>query len=228
MNDLIPDVVLADNTSQRLPCVLVLDGSTSMRDEAGDGEVIIDRLNAGLQVLEKELKGDDVASQRVQVRVVRVGGSGVAEPLGEWVDAMDWTAPVIEANGNTPLGDGVVKALELIEEQKGNYRDHGIAYNRPWMFIITDGCPNDYRWEDKAEKLREAESEGKVTVFAIGVEGADFDALQQFSNRSPVKLRGLDFQELFVWLSRSVSAGSKAATGDTVQLPAIGWGEVAL
>ena len=50
MNDLIPDLVLQDNSSQRLPCVVLVDGSGSMYGTA------IDNLNEGLKVLEAELK----------------------------------------------------------------------------------------------------------------------------------------------------------------------------
>ena len=32
-DDMIPDIVLEDNTSQRLPCVVVIDGSASMHGE---------------------------------------------------------------------------------------------------------------------------------------------------------------------------------------------------
>ena len=62
-DEVIPDVALVDNTSQRLPCVLVLDGSSSMADSGSDTDAIRE-LNAGLKVLASELQGDDIASQR--------------------------------------------------------------------------------------------------------------------------------------------------------------------
>src|SRR5262245_4072891 len=129
----IPDVALADNTSQRLPCVLAVDGSGSM-----DGQAI-DELNAGLRLLEEELKKDDVASQRVQLLVIRFGDLDNVEVLCDWTDAMSFTAPTVVANGVTPMGQAVRLALRKIEEQKARYRSNGIAYNRPWLFLITDG-----------------------------------------------------------------------------------------
>ena len=63
MNDkLIPDIQLENNTSQRLPCVLVLDGSGSM-----EGNSISEELNKGLKVLEEELKKDDTASAKSSI-----------------------------------------------------------------------------------------------------------------------------------------------------------------
>jgi uncharacterized protein YegL len=220
-DNIIPDVVLTDNTSQRLPCVLVLDGSGSM---AGDP---ISELNAGLKILEQELKNDDTAAQRVQLMVIRLGDDNDVEVVTDWTDAIDFTAPRLEANGVTPLGNAMLTALEKIEAQKENYRDHDIPYNRPWIFLITDGNPTDLEWEAAATECRQAEDDNKVVIFAIGTEGADFDALKKFSGRSPVKLDGLRFKELFVWLSRSASSGSKASQDAQIQLEAPdNWGTI--
>ncbi len=175
---LIPDIVLQDNTNQRLPCVLVLDGSTSMAGAP------IEELNKGLKVLENELKQDDVACQRVQLLVIRVGGLEEAEIISDWTDAIDFSAPIIEANGMTPLGKGVSLALKKIEEQKVNYRQHQIQYNRPWLFIFTDGEPNDGNWEKAAAASVKAEQDNKAVVFFIGTEGANFYKLSKFCSRT--------------------------------------------
>ena len=105
MSDLIPDLVLQDNTSQRLPCVIIVDGSSSMYGKA------IKNLNTGLETLENELKNDDVASMRVQLLVIRIGGHSDTDILTEWTDAIDFKAPEIIANGTTPLGKGVNLSL---------------------------------------------------------------------------------------------------------------------
>jgi len=189
------------------------------------GQPIVE-LNAGLKILENELKNDDTAAQRVQLLVIRLGGDDEVEIIEDWNDALDFSAPVIQANGRTPLGVAMQTALERIEWQKDNYREHDIPYNRPWIFLITDGEPTDLNWEAAASNCRQAETDNKVVIFTIGTEEANFDALKQFSNRSPVKLDGLKFKELFLWLSRSASSGSKASQDTEVQLPAVDWGKI--
>jgi uncharacterized protein YegL len=223
--DFIPDVMLTDNTSQRLPCVLVLDGSGSMADSGAETDAIRE-LNKGLKVLEQELKNDDTAAQRVQLLVIRLGDDDQVQVISDWTDAMDFSAPTIESNGTTPLGQAMRVALERVEDQKANYRSHDIPYNRPWIFVITDGGPTDLDWEDAGTDCRQAEDDNKVVIFPIGTAGANFEALKLFSNRSPIKLDGLKFRELFVWLSRSASSGSKAAQDSQLQLPAVDWGTV--
>ena len=223
-DNFIPDVVLSDNTGQRLPCIILLDGSSSMSRKP-EGTSAVSELNAGLKVLEQELKSDDVASQRVQLKVFRIGGNDEVQVVTDWTDAMDFEAPEISAKGTTPLGAGVLTALETIEQQKENYRSHDIPYNRPWLFIITDGGPTDRKWEDAALECRMAEAEGKIVVFLIGTGSANFEKLRRFSTRAPVRMAGLNFSELFVWLSRSASSGSQTAPGAEFSLPEISWGE---
>jgi uncharacterized protein YegL len=209
---MIPDVDLIDNTSQRLPCVLVLDGSSSMSGTP------IDELNAGLRVLEQELKSDATASQRVQLLVIRLGGKNEVDVMVDWTDAMSFNAPRIDANGSTPLGSAVQLAMSKLEEQKARYRANGIPYNRPWMFVITDGAPTD-DWNAVASACKTAESRGQLTFFGIGVGAADLATLGQFSARSPLRMKdGIKFKELFIWMSRSATSASKAAQGTTTQL----------
>jgi uncharacterized protein YegL len=215
MNDVgIRDVTLRNNTSQRLPCVLVLDSSGSM---AG---LPIDELNAGLRVLEEELKKDDKASQQVQLLVIRYSGDNDVAVITDWTDAMSFSAPGLTANGLSPMGAAVRLALDEIEEQKTRYRTNGIGYNRPWLFLLTDGAPTDGDWQQVAAQSRAAEQAGKLIFFGIGVgAGADLGKLAQFSIRQPLRLQGLKFRELFLWMSRSASTASKAAQGTSVQLP---------
>lgn len=220
MADFIPDVAFSDNTQQRTPCVLVLDGSGSMAGEP------VAELNAGLATLAEQLKAHPTTALRVQLLVIRVGDRGKAEVVQDWVDAIDFQPPRIDANGLTPLGAGMALALQKVEAQKRNYDRNGISSTRPWILLISDGEPNDPGWEGVAARCRQAEKGKRVVVFAIGTEKADLRALGQFSNNPPKRLRGLAFGDLFVWLSRSMSVVSTSTPGSKVQLPAASWSDL--
>jgi uncharacterized protein YegL len=216
----IPDVGFSDNANQRTPCVLVLDASGSM-----DGAPIT-QLNEGLKTFEAQLKGNPMTSLRVQLLVITIGGHGQATLLRDWCDAIDFVAPTVQANGATPLGKGMALALDKIEEQKRAYDANGISFTRPWIITISDGEPNDSGWQQVAQRCRDAESRKKTVIFPIGTDSANFDALKLFSVNPAKRLKGLNFNDLFVWLSRSMTAVSSATAGQKVQLPAADWSTV--
>lgn len=210
------------NPNQRTPCVLVLDASGSMGSMTSSGRTRIEELSAGIAALENELRSDDTALVRVQLGIVNVGGpSNDADIMMDWTDATEFHAFPLRADGTTPLGKGVRIALQMIEQGKQNLRAAGISYTRPWMMVISDGEPTDdpIDWAAAVSECRAAEAGKRVEIFSIGVEGANLSILSQISTKQPLMLSGMKFQELFVWLSASLSAASRSRPGDSLQLP---------
>ncbi|MGQ7189696.1 hypothetical protein ACUODJ_46935, partial [Escherichia sp. HC-CC] len=61
----------------------------------------------------------------------------------------------------------------------------------------------------------------------IGNQGADMKTLAQISVRQPLPLQGLQFRELFSWLSSSLRSVSRSTPGTEVVLEAPkGWTSV--
>ena len=215
------EIDYSGNPNQRTPCVLVLDASASMTEETGNGQTRMDELNRGVEELEKSLRQDDVALSRVQLAIVSVGGAAYdADVMMDWTDVVNFSSFAIEPGGATPLGKGLKIALDLVEEGKDNLKANGISYTRPWIIVISDGEPTDLdEWDAAAQDCLTAEREKKVEIFSIGVHDANMAKLGQFTSKPPLKLNGLKFKELFVWLSSSLSAASRSRPGDNVQLP---------
>jgi uncharacterized protein YegL len=220
------------NPNQRTPCVLVLDASGSMGATTSSGKTRIEELNLGIQALETELRADDTALVRVQLGIVSVGGpANDAEIMMDWTDATEFTAFPLRADGTTPLGKGVRIALQMIEHAKQNLRAAGVSYTRPWMMIISDGDPTDPPdvWSSAVSECKAAEAAKRVEIFTIGVEGANLATLSELGSKPPLMLSGMKFQELFVWLSASLSAASRSRPGAALQLPSTDpWRNVSL
>lgn len=196
-------IEFAENPETRCPCVLLLDTSGSM-----DGEKIT-ALNNGLKTFQRALQCDELAAQRVEVGIVTFGPVHVAQ---EFMSAQQFNAPLLRAQHATPMGQAVEKAIHLIEGRKKSYQANGIGYYRPWVFLITDGEPTD-DITNAAHLVQQGEESKAFMFFAVGVDGARMEVLQDLSVRQPLKLRDLQFDRLFQWLSSSLSATSKSHSG---------------
>lgn len=203
------NVEFAENPEPRVPCILLVDTSTSMHGPK------LDELNQGLQVYREALLGDPLASRRVEVAIVTFGGR--VKCVTEFVTAEAFDPPKLMALGGTPLGEAVSTGLDMIEQRKDAYRENGIAYYRPWVFLITDGEPNDH-WKPVIPRVHDGEKSKSFSFFAVGVEGANMQVLTELSVRQPLWLQGLKFRELFTWLSNSQQAVSRSSPGEEVPL----------
>lgn len=214
---LFTDISFADNPEPRVPCLLLLDVSMSMRGKP------LHELNAGLQQFKDELAADPLAMQRVEVGIVTFGPAKI-ETLFTTADG--FYPPTLVEQADTPMGHAISVGLDMIENRKQQYKANGIAYYRPWCILITDGGPTD-EWRSAAALVREGEASKKFAFFAVGVEGANMDVLRDISAREPLKLQGLKFRELFQWLSASMKSVSQSTPGTAVKLEApTGWAEV--
>ncbi len=230
-SDRLAETEFAENPEPRCAVVLLLDTSGSMQGAP------IDELNAGMRDLARTLKEDKLASLRVELAVIAFGGRARALDVrgGEgrevpfnatdaFAGALDFAPPTLEAKGETPMGEAVRQGLTLVRQRKELYRQHGLDYFRPWVFLITDGNPTDFAWEAAADEVQEEERRKGVSFYVVGVEGADLSKLARFSSeRQPVRLKGLAFHELFQWLSKSLQSVAQSRPGDQAPLPAVGW-----
>lgn len=219
------DIEFGENADPRCPVVLVLDASSSMAEpRPGESLTPLEHLNNGLDTLVTELNKDPLARRRVEISVVAYGTS--VQPATPFATVDNLVLPILEPAGITSTGKAVEVALDAIEARKKSYKDNGIQYFKPWILLITDGLATD-DVTAAATRVKDAEARNSVAFFPVGVDGADMDALSKLSAREPLMLKGLNFEELFVWLSASQSAVSASNPGEGVAIPApTGWAEV--
>jgi uncharacterized protein YegL len=211
----------ADNPEPRCPCLLLIDTSSSMAGEP------IHQLNEGLHIFLEELRSDSMAMKRVDVAIVSFGPVNIR---GDFTEATNFVLPQLEANGDTPMGSAIVQGLELLRRRKDQYRENGIKYFRPWVFLLTDGSPTDGKeiWTNATNLVESGEDSNAFSFFSVGVGNANMAILASLNRRrEPLRLKGLSFRELFVWLSGSLRIVSRSMPGTVVPLESPkGWAQI--
>ena len=198
---------------------MLLDTSASMSGKP------IAELNSGLQSFKNDLQADRLAMQRVELAIVTFGPVQIH---ADFQTADGFEPPLLHANGDTPMGEAIMRGLDMLDARKAVYKQAGISYFRSWVFLITDGSPTD-DWRAAARRVHAGEQSKAFSFFAVGVSGADMRTLGQICspNRQPLSLNGLHFREMFRWLSSSLGGVAKSRPGEIVALPApSGWASV--
>ena len=82
--------------------------------------------------------------------------------------------------------------------------------------MITDGDPQGELFlfvDDAAKRVKKEVNSDRMVFFTVAVQGADITQLMRMGFHKPLKLDGLKFNELFVWLSRSMQAVTSDKSG---------------
>jgi uncharacterized protein YegL len=218
-----------ENPDPRVACVVLADVSGSMQGQP------IAALERGYAAFTSYLNTETLASKRVEVAVVTFGS--VATVLVPMQEARMLQPARFTASGRTNMAAGIHLALDIIEDRKDAYKAAGLQYYRPWILILTDGEPSPEGFEEAVARLNAAEMARGVTIFAVGAgPQVNYQQLSRLSyQRSPAPLDGLKYEELFEWLSASLSNVSNStefarsdeglgSMGHQVSLPPVsGW-----
>jgi uncharacterized protein YegL len=202
--DSIRDEDLIRNKEQRSPCILLLDTSASMRGSP------IQELNDGLKLFEEEVKKDPLAAVRCEIAIVSFGG--VAQMVQDFVTADEFTAPVLDAAGDTPMGAAINLSLDSLRQRKSSYQKRELHSSR--VFVISDGADDEGRRRLEAPE----EERNKGVIVPPSASGAALNVLQQLSTELSLGSRP-EVQEFFVWLHEPASVGRQA--GGQAQLPSL-------
>lgn len=198
---------LADNPTPRVPVCLALDVSGSM---AGTK---INELNLAIRAFYQAIRDDEMARISAEIAIVTFG-SNVKE-VQDFSSIDRQSPPLLTPSGSTPMGEGVIKSLDLLEQAKRVYSKMGVDYYQPWLVLMTDGAPTD-DIQAAITRCHDLIQRRKLTVFpiAIGAE-ANLSILQMFTpNLEPLRVQETDFKRFFTWLAKSVSVVSMSNPGD--------------
>lgn len=198
----------ASVNDRHLACVMLLDNSASMHGTR------VDRLNEALREFKQQCAADDALRRGLDIAVVSF--NSYVQVLQEFTPVTEMIIPTLEADGQTHMGLALNTAMDMLESRKSQYREIGVPYHRPWIFMISDGVPND-DWEPVRDRLLEMQAQNKLELWAVGVPGYEREVLQSLTKRVIELDKNLQFAPLFEWLSNSLSKKSQSAPGDNAK-----------
>lgn len=191
-------------SGKKLPVVFVLDVSGSMNIVDKTGVSCVNQLNLGFKVFLDSILKDEVAANALDLSIITFGDNKAEV----FLDFDQWKGENIKnftAQGGTPMGEALITAYKQISERKLVYKDYGIDYYQPWVILMTDGEPTD-NIDYGRDLFIDLLNNKKVSLFPVAI-GADAN-LQVLNylnpNINPLTIQGTDFQEFFIWLSKSV------------------------
>lgn len=221
-------IEIANPQQPHVATILLIDTSGSMTDN-------IPQLKEGLARFKDDVLKDDLARKRVDLAVISFDDD--VQVVHDFSSIEEFEVPPIEANGQTSMGAGILKAIELCEYRKTEYKNKNISYYRPWIFMISDGEPTDMSygsslWDTVIKSVHDGEAKSKFLFFAVGVDDANMQILSEIAtpNRKPIHMKEGHFNEMFLWLSKSQQKVSSSRIGEQVSVDdptgKHGWGEI--
>ena len=232
-----PHPVDLSNASRRLPVVLCLDVSGSMRDNVKD-------LEEGVKLFLKECYNDQNAKYSCEIMIISFGQSVNIIQQFDTVDCIIQNGMPeynLTASGYTPVGESVRLGLQMLDIRLEDLRRQGISCYTPWLVVMSDGYPEGSTAQETAERMDSLDevsqelakrvANRKLTTFSIGMGKCNNkDVMDKLSpSRSSVHLQSYSdgrpkFNEFFSWLSSCVGFPYKP-NGDLWLQPIGLWAE---
>ncbi len=194
-----------ENTTSRLPLVLVVDLSSSMRRH-------VSALVAGLRRLKDECMDDILARNSVEVLLITfnsgVSVHGRIETVANWQPP-----PSLSTAGCTHMGTALLEGISHARGRREALKSENIPSCVPHLFLLTDGEPLGEKaslFGEAGSRIRELEAAKKMHFNAAYVPGANKAKLLTLTSQEHtiVELGSANFVELFRWLSQSLKAKS--------------------
>lgn len=187
------------------PLVFVIDTSESMSE---DGKIGL--LNELLYRFKNEMQSNELVRERVEVAIISFGHD--VKLMSQFVGISDFTPPTLIAQGGCPMGEAILQAIEIVDQQKNRYKENSLEYYRPICILIAGSEPTDMhigdaKWQKVMKRIHTGEVTGdKFQFFTLSVEPANIELLKSIAppNRPPFGVNKntvnmVRFLELFRW-----------------------------
>lgn len=190
-----------ESSPPRCPVVLLIDTSSSLSQE------YLTQLLRGINTFKREIQQNIMlnANRCIEVTTITFGGS--AQIVQNSLTDQEFTVPNLHLGGICAMGQGLEKALKILESCKTRYEKGNIQYLPPWIFLITGSQPQD-SWQRAARDVQKAIQQKQLNFMVVGFQDAQENIFSQMSFHY-FPLEDLKFNPLFYWIANLVKGMPK-------------------
>lgn len=199
--------------TRHIPCVVVVDC-------VGDsGRLNVTEIEHALHEFHTALQHDITFRDRLDICVMCAGKEIVSFRSGE-----EFQVPHIATEACPSLDDALDSAIDLIESRVKEYRLYGLIFDRPLLYVMSDGRTASCLPENHTKiRLQNLISARKLVYVPVGIGDADVDALQSYyptdaCTKPVLKPAAFALQDSLFSLEDDVSLISKGDTFDEIEL----------
>jgi uncharacterized protein YegL len=173
----------------------------------------INALNAGIQDLRCYLTENVLAARSTEVALIRVGRP--FEVVVDFTPADRFIPPLLEAKGDTPLAEGILLGIQLIESRLARLDALALDWFRPWLLVLSDGEPTSSEAIPVAiREIKRVQNNQIISVFAVGINDEAAMKLREFGVQYTETLDHFRFRDLFRWVSTRIIHVSQSIVGE--------------
>ena len=198
-NFIFDDIVCCE---QKCLCVFIIDTFRLKNDMA------INEVALGIQRILEGFESDEASRERVEVSFITYDSlSDEIRVVQEPVPISQAAIPSLTVNtDDTSLTRALYMAMDVVDKQVTWYKNVGIPYYRPWIFLISSGMSLlSCKIDEIANRIKQDTSNKKYVFLPICTKDAEAPLLQEIESDVPITtLDSLNITDCFKWLSSSV------------------------
>jgi uncharacterized protein YegL len=171
---LLEDIRFASTSNKRIPVLFAVDCSSSMNEQAIDGEGVrrakIDGVQQGLRDGLAYLR--NAADLRYAARVGVLAFGDDVQFTG-FQDVDDLQLPSLTPRGATPMCEALRQAAEETFLHAVKLNDDGQTASMTTIVVVTDGAPTDGDGQAEVTRLLDLQRAKRCVVWAVGIDSED-------------------------------------------------------
>jgi uncharacterized protein YegL len=176
---ILDDIEYASISNKIIPLVFVADKSSSMANEAIDGEgVRTAKIEGVRQCIDKAIayfQREPDLRNAVSVAVLSFG-DGVDFTGFDSVD--NFVRPALDPDANTPFCEAMNRVAAECLRYATELNSQGITPAMTSIIVITDGEPNDGPGHQEVARLMDLQRRRLAVVWAVGIDSSDRQRLE--------------------------------------------------